>query len=330
MKFKKYLLFLVIAAVAVVITACGSDTEGEEDSGAKDENTTSENEDATDLEGSVVIDGSGTVYPLMARLAEEYMETEQEGVSVEVSRAGTGAGFEKLLVKDGTDFNDASREIKDEEAKLAESLDMELKEMKVALDGLTFVVHPDNDWATELTKEEVISIFHSEGGVTKWSDINPDFPDEEIQPYGPNENHGTYEFFWENILEEADLVDTINLQQEYSTLVNLVSEDVNGIAFFGFGYYVNNQDSLKAVNVDFGSGPVEPSLDTIAEDGDYAPFTRPVFTYLNVDMAKEKRQVLDYALFVANNINEFAGETGFAPLPDSEVEEYVSYLEGLK
>lgn len=317
MTFKKYLLFLVIAALAVVMVACGSGSKDGEGSEATDENTTSENEDATDLEGSVVIDGSGTVYPLMSRLAEEYMATEQEGVSVEVSRSGTGAGFEKFLVEDGTDFNDASREIKDEEVELAESLDMELQEMKVALDGLTFVVHPDNDWATELTEEEIISIFHSKGGVTKWSDINPDFPDEEIQPYGPNENHGTYEFFWENILEEADLVDTINLQQEYSTLVNLISEDVNGIAFFGFGYYVNNQDSLQAVSVDFGSGPVEPSLDTIAEDGDYAPFTRPVFTYLNIDMAKEKPQVLDYALFVANNINEYAGETGFAPLPDS-------------
>lgn len=330
MIFKKYLLFIVIAALAVIMAACGSGSKDGEESEATDENTTSENEDATDLEGSVVVDGSGTVYPLMSRLAEEYMATEQEGVSVEVSRSGTGAGFEKFLVEDGTDFNDASREIKDEEVELAESLDMKLQEMKVALDGLTFVVHPDNDWATELTEEEIISIFHSKGDVTKWSDINPDFPDEEIQPYGPNENHGTYEFFWENILEEADLVDTINLQQEYSTLVNLISEDVNGIAFFGFGYYVNNQDSLQAVSVDFGSGPVEPSLDTIAEDGDYAPFTRPVFTYLNIDMAKEKPQVLDYALFVANNINEFAGETGFAPLPDSEVEKYVSDLEDLK
>lgn len=333
MKMNKYLMILVIAALAAFMVACGSDAEdGEVDSEeVENENTASENNDdsSDELEGNVVIDGSGTVYPLMSRIAEEYM-TEQEGVSVEVSRAGTGAGFEKFLVEDGTDFNDASREIKDEEAELAESLDIEYKEMKVALDGLTFVIHPDNDWATELSEEDLIKIFHAEGGVTKWSDIDPDFPDEEIQPYGPNENHGTYEFFWENILEEADLVDSINLQQEYSTLVNLISEDVNGIAFFGFGYYVNNQDSLKAVNVDFGSGPVEPSLDTIAEDGDYAPFTRPVFTYLNVDMAKEKPQVLDFALYAVNNINNFAGETGFAPLPDSEVESYVDFLEGLK
>src|SRR5699024_1069255 len=249
MRFNKKLFLLLIATLMLIVTACGS-------ADSKEGKTTSENDDSTELEGSVVIDGSGTVYPLMSRLAEEYMGSEQESVSVEVSRAGTGAGFEKFLTEDGTDFNDASREIKEEETNLAESLDMELKEMKVALDGLTFVIHPDNDWATELTEKEIVSIFHSKGGVTKWSDINPDFPDDEIKPYGPNENHGTYEFFWENILEEADLVDSINLQQEYSTLVNLISEDVNGIAFFGFGYYANNQEKLKAVNVDFGEGPV--------------------------------------------------------------------------
>jgi len=341
LKFKNYLLFLFITALAFIAVACGgtsAENNNTETNQVGDANTNETNNDeqaannngTADLEGSVVIDGSGTVFPLMSRLAEEYMLTEQEGVSVEVSRAGTSAGFEKFLVENGTDFNDASREIKEEEAATADELGIEVKELKVALDGLTFVVHPDNDWATELTEEELISIFHADGGVTKWSDINPDFPDEEIQPYGPNENHGTYEFFWENILEKADLIGTTNLQQEYSTLVNLISEDINGIAFFGFGYYVNNQDKLQAVNVDFGDGPVEPSLDTIAEDGDYAPFTRPVFTYLNVDHAKEKPQVLNYAIYAMNHINQFAGETGFAPIPDAEVQEYVEFLEGLQ
>src|SRR5699024_245404 len=149
------------------------------------------------LEGSIVIDGSGTVYPLMSSIAEEYMLTEQENVSVEVSRAGTSAGFEKFLVeKNGTDFNDASRQIKDEEA-----------------------------------EKQIIDMFKADGGVEKWSDIDPEFPDEPIKTYGPNENHGTYEFFWENILEEEDLVSSVNLQQDYSTLVNLIAEDVNGIAF---------------------------------------------------------------------------------------------------
>lgn len=324
MNLKKYLLLMIAFISVAFFTACNTDTE------EKKETNNEKPSDTMDIEGSVVIDGSGTVYPLMARLAEEYMLNEQEGVSVEVSRAGTSAGFEKFLIENGTDFNDASRQIKDEEAANAEELGIEVKELKVALDGLTFVIHPDNDWATELSEEEIISIFKADGGITKWSDINPDFPNEVIQPYGPNENHGTYEFFWENILEKEDLIDTTNLQQEYSTLVNLISEDVNGIAFFGYGYYVNNQDKLQAVKVDFGDGPVEPALNTIAEDGKYAPFTRPVFTYLNVNHAKEKPQVLDYALYIVNNINNFAGETGFAPLPDNEVQEYIDFLEGLK
>ncbi|GAF64049.1 ABC transporter substrate-binding protein [Bacillus sp. TS-2] len=342
MKFKKYLVLLLVSLMAVIFAACGSDAETGTDSEAETEteetetetgSETTENEDdgtsSEELEGSVVIDGSGTVYPLMALLAEEYMINEQEGVSVEVSRAGTGAGFQRFLAENGTDFNDASREIKDEEQQLADELGIEVKELKVALDGLTFVINPENDWATELTKEQLIQIFSDES-IQNWSDLDPSFPNEEINTYGPNENHGTYEFFFDEVLDGADLVSTVNLQQDYSTLVNLISEDPNGIAFFGFGYYVSNQDKLEPVSVDFGEGAVTPSLDTIGEgDADYATFTRPVFTYLNVDHATEKPEVLDFAIYVMNNINVFAGETGFAPIPDEEVQEFIDYLEGL-
>ncbi len=329
-------MFLIIAALAVVLVACGGAGEEEENTEEPAEETEEgtsgddaaeeETEEASDeLEGNVVIDGSGTVYPLMSRLAEEYMINEQPNVSVEVSRAGTSAGFEKFLVEDGTDFNDASRQIKDEEQAKADELGIEVMELKVALDGLTIVINPENDWATELTEEQVIDIFLGE--YTNWSEINADWPDEEIQTYGPNENHGTYEFFYEEILDEQDLVDTIDLQQEYSTLVTLVAEDTNAIGFFGFGYYDNNQDQVQAVGIDFGDGPVIPSLDTIDEEGPYENFTRPVFTYLNVDNAKEKPQVADYARYVLESINEFAGETGFAPIPEEEVQTQLDELE---
>lgn len=321
---------IMMGVLALVLVACSGKAANNE--GADNAANENGNDEAatTELDGSVVIDGSGTVYPLMAKLAEEYMVNEQENVSVEVSRAGTSAGFEKFLVDNGTDFNDASREIKEEEAEKAEELGIEVKELKVALDGLTFVVNKENDWATEMTSEELTKIFLADGDVTNWSDINPDWPNEKINTYGPNENHGTYEFFFENVLEEQDLVDDINLQQEYATLVNLIEDDKNGIAFFGFGYYVNNQDKLQAVAVDFGEGAVEPSLDTIAEDGDYATFTRPVFTYLNVNQAKEKKQVVDFAAYVLNNMNDFAGETGFAPIPEDEVAENLAFIESLQ
>src|SRR5699024_8122776 len=182
MRFNKKLFLLLIATLMLIVTACGS-------ADSKENKTTSDNKDSAELDGSVVIDGSGTVYPLMSRLAEEYMETEQENVSVEVSRSGTGAGFEKFLAEDGTNFNDASRQIKEEEQQKADELNMEVKELKVALDGLTFVTHKDNDWAKEMTQEELIDVFLANGNTTKWSDINPDWPDEKINTYGPNENH---------------------------------------------------------------------------------------------------------------------------------------------
>src|SRR5699024_8167467 len=136
---------IMMGVVALVLVACsGKAANNESENNAEQENASDEAA-TTELEGSVVIDGSGTVYPLMAKLAEEYMVNEQENVSVEVSRAGTSAGFEKFLVDNGTDFNDASREIKEEEAEKAEALGIEVKELKVALDGLTFVVNKDND-----------------------------------------------------------------------------------------------------------------------------------------------------------------------------------------
>src|SRR5699024_7848067 len=229
MKWKRMTSVFLLSILTIILVACGnSEAKTEEES--QDDSSAGGNE--KELEGSVVIDGSGTVYPLMSSIAEEYMLTEKENVSVEVSRAGTSAGVEECLVEEnGTDFNDASRQIDEEEEK-AEDIGIDVKELRVALDGLTFVVHPDNDWANELTEEQIIDIFKADGEVEKWSDIDSEFPDEPIQTYGPNENHGTYEFFWENILEVEDLVSSVNLQQDYSTLVNLIAEDVNGIAFF--------------------------------------------------------------------------------------------------
>jgi len=207
-------IFLGISMILLigVLAACGSSSAEE-----KNSNGNKGNNESAELEGNVVIDGSGTVYPLMAAIAESYMTEAEENVSVEVSRAGTSAGFQKFLIEDGTDFNNASRQMKEEETTLADDLGIDVQELKVALDGLTFVIHPNNDWAEEMTAEDLKKIFLADSDVVKWSDIQSDWPDEEINLYGPNENHGTYEFFYENILEENDLKDSVNLQQEYSS-----------------------------------------------------------------------------------------------------------------
>lgn len=291
-------------------------------------------EEAPALEGTVIVDGSGTVYPLMANIAEEYMVTQQPDVSVQVGRAGSSAGFKKFIPGE-TDFSDASRKIKDKEVAQLEEKGMmlgeDVYEFVLAYDGLTMVINKDNTWATEMTKEEIVNMYLASGQVSKWSDIRNDWPAEEIKFYGPNENHGTYEFFYEKILDEQDMVESANLQQEYSTLVDLVSSDKNAIAFFGFGYYVSNTDKLQAISVDFGNGPVEPKLETIGTELEYAGFTRPVFTYLNVNYAKDKPQVLDFAKYVVSfeGAKRLAGDNGFAPLPDAMYVEYQEQLDAL-
>ena len=324
---KKILAALIAATMVFMAVGCSQ------------EPTTSETSGGTygtgaDLSGNVIIDGSGTVYPLMAHIAEMYMTSEQADVNVQVGRAGSSAGFKKFIPGE-TDFSDASRAIKDEEIEqLKDSgidYETDVLEIKLALDGLTIVINKENDWATEMTRDEVVNMYlsghYKADDKVKWSDIRSDWPDEEILFYGPNENHGTYEFFYENILDKQDMVKTVNLNQEYSTLVDLVSNEKNAIAFFGFGYYVSNQDKLTAVKIDFGSGPVEPTLETIGEDAPYAGFTRPVFTYVNLKYAKEKPQVLDFAKYIVEKgAPNLAGENGFAPLPDSQ---YQAYLETL-
>lgn len=320
---KKLLILVLCIGLVLSIAACGnneSETSGET------------------LEGQVIVDGSGTVYPLMAAVAEKYMTTEQTDVSVQVSRAGSSAGFKKFIAEE-TDFSDASRAIKDSEVEgLAGKgyvVGTDVLEFKVALDGLTIVINKDNDWATEMTREEIINMYlsgsYKADDKVLWSDIRDEWPSEEIQFYGPNENHGTYEFFFEKILDEQPMVTTATLEQEYSTLVDLVSKEKNAIAYFGFGYYVSNTDKLTAVKVDFGDGPVEPTLDTIGETLPYSGFTRPVFTYLNVKYALSKPQVLDYAKYCLSpeGFQALAGETGFAPLPDADYAAYAQQLENL-
>ncbi len=320
MKIRKILVLITSVVLIVSTAACGTEPTG------------------SGLEGKVSIDGSGTVYPLMATIAYEYMTNVQSDVDVQVSRAGSSAGFKKFIPGE-LDFANASRKIKDEELSQLNEKGLKLgenvMEIKLAYDGLTLVINKNNTWAKEMTKEEIVNMWlsgkHKEDDKVLWSDIRAQWPKEEIKFYGPNENHGTNEFFVENILGKQKMVATANLQQEYSTLVDLVSKDKNAIAFFGFGYYNSNKDKITAIKVDFGNGSIEPKLETIGETLPYAGFTRLVYTYLNLDYAKEKPQVLDFAKYVVSKdgAQKYAGSNGFAPLPDDVYNTYLTTLESL-
>jgi len=203
--------------------------------------------EAGELTGEVNIDGSSTVYPISQAVAEEFSAGKDVRVPVGVS--GTGGGMKKFQAGE-IDICDASRGIKDSEVEACKENGIEFIELKVGVDGLTVVVNPENDWCDGLTVAELKKIWEPESSIKKWSDINPDFPNEEIVLYGPDTDSGTFEYFTEEVCGEKGHIRSDYQQSvDDNFLVTGVSGDKYALGYFGYAYYVENQDKLKALGV---------------------------------------------------------------------------------
>ena len=240
------------------------------------------------LSGTVTIDGSSTVYP-DHRGRRRGLPDANPGVQVPVAFSGTGGGFKKFCAGE-TDINDASRPIKaDDEGEGAacKTNGIEYVELQIAIDGLTVVVNPENKLATCLTIEELAKIYGPDSPEDlTWSDVDPALPAEPIDRYMPGADSGTFDYFTEVINGEVDAATQWATQSEDDNiLVTGVAGNVNAIGFFGYAYYVENQDKLKAVEVDGGAGCVAPTEATI-NDNTYAPLSRPLFIYPDVGKAR--------------------------------------------
>ena len=221
-----------------------------------------------------------------------------------------------------TDFSNASRPIKDEEVQKLADAGIEYTELKLANDGLTVVIHSDNDWATDLTIEQLKQIWIEDGTTKKWSDIDPSWPAEEIVYYSPGVDSGTFDYFNEVILEDEDLVSSAQLSEDDNVLVTGVSNDKYAIGFFGFAYYLENSSKLQAVKVN----GVEPNSETI-ESNEYSPLSRPLFIYVKNDAIKENDAFYDFMKFTLENAGEMAAATGYVKLTDDQ---YAQGLQDLK
>jgi phosphate transport system substrate-binding protein len=296
----------VAASLAVTLAACGGQNSGANGDGS--------------LRGEVVADGSSTVAPLTTAAQELFREeAANSNVNVSVATSGTGGGFEKFCAGK-TDLQDASRPIKDEEKAVCEKNGVEFTEIVVANDALTVVVNPENDWADCLTVEQLNKIWapESEGKVNNWSQVDPSFPDVKLELYGAGTDSGTFDYFTEAINgEEGASRSDYNATEDDNTTVQGVSGSTGAIGYFGFSYYEENADSLKAVKIDDGNGCVEPSVDT-AQSGDYTPLARPLFIYAANKSYAEKPQVAAFVDFYIENINDIAELAQFVPLNDEQ------------
>jgi phosphate transport system substrate-binding protein len=307
-------------ALALTLAACGGDNQA-----------AAGGEGGENVSGEVVVDGSSTVQPLTAAAGEFFAE-EQSGVNVSVATSGTGGGFEKFC-QGQTDISNASRPIKDEEAALCEENGVEFTELRIATDALTVVVSADNDFVQCLTVEELNTMWapEAEGEITTWDQVNADFPKEKLELYGPGTDSGTFDYFTDEINgEEGASRSDFNASEDDNVLVQGVAGSSNAVGYFGYTYFEENSDSLKAVEVDSGDGCVAPSAET-AGDGSYTPLARPLFIYVSNSSYADKAQVSAFVDYFVENDGEISEAAQFIPLNEEqkgELEDSLAELQG--
>lgn len=263
---------------------------------------------------TIKIDGSSTVFPITEAVAEDF-QTQNRGINVTVGISGTGGGFEKLCNGE-IDISNASRPIKQAEMDKCKAAGVEYIELPIAYDALTIVVNPRNTWATNLTVAELKKMWEPEaqGKITNWNQVRAGFPDAPLKLFGPGTDSGTFDYFTEAIVgkSKASRAD-FTASEDDNVLVQGVSRDANALGYFGFAYYEQNQQRLKAVPIDNGSGPVAPSAVNV-ENGTYQPLSRPLFIYVS-KKATERAEVQNFVNFYLSN-TDLVTEVGYVPLPN--------------
>jgi phosphate transport system substrate-binding protein len=304
------------AVLATGVAACGSDDSSDSSS---DATAASSDSTATDLSGKITIDGSSTVQPF-AEAAAELFNEQNPDVDITVGAAGTSGGFEKFCAGE-TDISDASRPIEPEEVDACKKGGVAYHDFQVANDGIAVVTNP----ALEITCLSVDQLkqLWANSDVTNYSqlgndaDSNQPLPDAEVSLYGPGTDSGTFDYFTDVINGEEDVSrKDYQPSEDDNVLVQGVAGDQNGMGYFGFSYYEQNQDQLNLVSVDDGKGCTAPSSDTI-QGGSYSPLSRPLFMYPS-DEALQRPEVSGFVQFVADNYQQIAEASLIVPMDSSQ------------
>jgi phosphate transport system substrate-binding protein len=265
----------------------------------------------------VKVDGSSTVFPITEAVAEEFQKAKKGAIKVTVGISGTGGGFKKFC-RGEIDISDASRPILKKEMDDCKAAGIEYFELPVAFDALTVVVNPKNSFIKTLTVAELKKMWEpgAQGKVTRWNQVNPAWPDAPMKLFGPGADSGTFDYFTEAIVGKSKSSrGDFTASEDDNVLVQGVSRDVNGLGYFGYAYYIENKDKLKAVPIVNEKGqPVEPSMEAVLR-GAYSPLSRPIFIYVNAK-SLGKPEVREFVEFYLKHGSKLAREVKYVPLPD--------------
>lgn len=291
------------AAVAVfALSACGG--ESAPASGASGE--------------QISVDGSSTVFPLAEAAAESFTRNATGAARVTVGESGTGGGFRKFCRGEIIIAN-ASRPITTGEIEACAAAGVQFVEIPIAFDGISVVVHPSNP-INAITMEDLHRIWApgTERNVMRWNQINPSWPNAAFQLFGPGTASGTFDFFTEAVNGAARASRTdYTPSEDDNVIIQGVSGNADSMGYFGYAYYDQNRQRVKALSIN----GIAPSPETIA-DGSY-PLARPMFVYVNAQ-ALRRPQVRRFMLYFLEHAAALSPEVGYVPLPP---EAYATYAE---
>ncbi len=254
----------------------------------------------------------------MEAIAEDYQKQNPDA-RVNIGVSGSGGGFEKFAAGE-THISNASRPIKEAEKQALKDAGIDdYTEFEVALDGLSIVVNKENDWVNKLTVDQLKKMWSEDGGVETWADVKEGWPEKEIEFYSPGADSGTFDYFSEVVLGDTQIRKDASLSEDDNVLVQGVMGSPNGISYFGYAYYAENKDNLKAVPIVNSDGKaVKPSKETI-QSGAYNPFSRPLFIYVKHEALKQDA-VYDFTTYALENAGKMAEAVGYVGKPESGYE----------
>ena len=277
----------------------------------------------------IKIDGSSTVYPITEAVAEEFQKSTK--IKVTVGESGTGGGFKKFC-RGEIDIADASRPILQKEMDACKEAGIQYIELPIAYDGLTVVVNGKNDWVKSLSVDELKKIWNSGSSIKNWKQVNPAYPDKAMGLYGPGTASGTFDYFTEAINGKKGAHRTdYTPSEDDNVLVQGVSGNTGGIAYFGYAYYEENKDKLRAIPISAKAGApaVFPSPETV-KNGSYQPLSRPLFIYVNATAAAFKPEVKAFVNFYLEHAPTLVQEVKYVPLPTEDYAAVKAHYKSMK
>jgi len=311
---------LAAASLSLLLGACGGATAtGGAQSPAASKHT---------LSGRIHIEGSSTVAP-MTQVAARLFRTDNADVDFRIGSGGTSTGF-AALCDHAADVAGASRHIKEAENTECMLREAVFEEFVVANDALTVVVNQANTWAACLTVEQLNVIWGPKSTAKSWKQVDPSFPDVPLALFGPGEESGTFDYFTQavNDKEGASRTDYSASADDEDTAAG-VAANVGGTGYFGYSYLDEHKDTMRAVDIDNGAGCVAPSVAT-AQDGSYAPLSRPLFLYPDAEQLRDRPEVKAFVEFYVEHHAEIAEAAGFVPLNAAQEEDLQDNLAKLK